>query len=471
MTSHKGIIAAGVLGLVTGALLAAPAAQAGTITLNATDFTITYNTALVSPDLGTLSVSGDTIYFSPSLTATAPGGPASAFGSASGIVITAKPGVVFGSLELLETGSYQLANGGSVGAVGQLDAFNQNLAETLTQTKSNVVTSPLSTPGAPQDWAGSAFITDTSTPVLGGPAWLAGASSVNVAVQDTIYALANNHIDGSGATITKDLFSLTISPVSTPVPLPPSLWMALTGLGLVLVAGRRKSLAGAGRVSAYALLGLVLAAGVSAPAKASIVTLTGTTFDVQYDTATLGDYFTPTLSGDTLFFTPNNIVVNAVGGPAASLTATVSDLVIIPNAGYALGNVSIAAAGDYFINGGGSVSFTGSASAVSGPNNITAALILDPSLPLTINDGNYHDWQANGVIGWILPGAVTLSLTSTLGADGEPISQIQENYTGLEVTINATPVPVPTAFPMLLSGLGLAGWAAQSRRKAAARTT
>ncbi len=224
-----------------------------------------------------------------------------------------------------------------------------------------------------------------------------------------------------------------------------------------------------------ALLVILAPAAVGAEALATPVTLDGTEFDVVYDPATLGLFNTPVLVGNVVYFTPTAFTATSDNGQGLITTASSATIQLIANPGYEFTTMQVAAQGDYQMSGTGSyVNVTGGIVAASqGANQTTAALNLNGSLPLTLNDGQIHNWAGSAMIlsgtpndagnGTLLPttSEVDLTLSSTLmaytqpGGSGMQQAFIQEKFGGLQLYVDPTPVPVPPALWLLVSGFML----------------
>jgi hypothetical protein len=238
------------------------------------------------------------------------------------------------------------------------------------------------------------------------------------------------------------------------------------------------------------LLGLGLSAAVGVlnfeQARAAIVTLTGSEFDVVYDTTMLGLFGTPNLVGNNLFFTPSAFVAQSLNGTGPHTTASLANgIQLVAHAGYQFGNLGIAALGDYQMTGAGSsVNVTGSISAsdANRPQTLTVSnLVINPLTPLNIIDGADHNWYGTASISnstpTVTPGnnpwlgsasTIDLALQNTLTAttfpgSGQQQAFIQEKFSGVEIMIDPVAVPLPGA--LWLMGSGLAGIAGFRRKK------
>ena len=232
----------------------------------------------------------------------------------------------------------------------------------------------------------------------------------------------------------------------------------------------------------------------AAPAAAALQTLTGSNFDVVYDDAQLGLFSAPTLVGNSLFFTFNNFVAESLNGNGAvSTNSTIAGLVFTAKDGYRFGAFNLAEFGDYTLSGSGSlVRLQGQlrafnlASALS--TQTTGQLQVNPSTPLTFNDGQNHDWSATAridaatapvplpfgtVTNVILsnPSQVGLAIENRLTAFTDPNGAgfrqafIEKKFAGVQMTV-APPSPVPLPTPVALLAAALAAMAFIVRRRA-----
>jgi hypothetical protein len=234
------------------------------------------------------------------------------------------------------------------------------------------------------------------------------------------------------------------------------------------------------RITAPALAAIVI--GLSVPAHAGDITLVGPNFDVVYDPSSLGEFNAPMLIGNVLFFTPNNFTDQSLNGEGPEINNSVATgLELIADPGFQFNMLQVAAQGDYLMTGASSsVNVTGYLMATNPAQTLTqttAQLVLNPSLPLNLDDGQTHNWAGTSTINaatptdapgynpW-LPGAQTvdLELSNTLYADttsgsGPQQAFIQEKFAGLQLYIDPTPVPLPAPLLLLLTPLALvAGW-------------
>jgi hypothetical protein len=214
-------------------------------------------------------------------------------------------------------------------------------------------------------------------------------------------------------------------------------------------------------------------------ARADIVTLYGTDFNVVYDSTQLGLFGTPQLIGDYLVFTPNAFVAQSLNGAGTVTTSSLAqDIQLVANPGYQFGNLSVEAVGDYLMQGPGTsvgVSGTFTAANAAQPASQTAAPLVVAS-PLNIANGIVQNWSGGASISganpWIAQaGTIDVSLSNILTAtttpgNGDSQAFIQEKFSSVELVIDPqqTPVPLPGTLWMALSGL--AGLALFSRRAA-----
>ncbi len=180
---------------------------------------------------GTLTAVGDSISATPTnFLATAQDGANDSFSVTGTVTVVAKPGYSFNLVQVAEQGDYTLAgSGASVAFSGTLDVSDSNNVSTTISTPL-ASASDFTLPGT-NPWAGSAS-TDLSTAMWN------GVTSIDL----TLATLLNATTLASGelATIQNKLTAgglVTI--VTTPVPLPASIWLFGTGLALLLGKARR----------------------------------------------------------------------------------------------------------------------------------------------------------------------------------------------------------------------------------------
>jgi len=214
---------------LTGTAFAASVTLAG----NTVDFS--FDDALLGL-FGPASVSGDTLYFTPTdFTATSSNGAGFVLANdTANIRIAAHDGWSFGNLGLVERGDYLLlGSGATVDVGGQMRVFD--IAAPLTDTTASIAPLvPLNLTGLPtHDWTVQASI-DLS-------AW-DGVQAINVTLENLL--LASTSANASLAFVEKKFVGLTPFMAAAPVPEAETYAMMLAGLGLVGLAVARRRIAG-----------------------------------------------------------------------------------------------------------------------------------------------------------------------------------------------------------------------------------
>jgi hypothetical protein len=233
-----------------------------------------------------------------------------------------------------------------------------------------------------------------------------------------------------------------------------------------------------------AVLGLS-AALLSGSAFAVMVTVAGSNVSFTYDTALLGLYGTPTVSGDSLIFTPTSFFAESTNGEGFALTNATLNIGITANSGYQFSSISLTERGDYFLVGSDAeVGVTGQIRVFDqdDPINNEVTDNIAATAPFnvvsTLSNITTTNWTANAGVtipgtGWggndgIVDG-VNLTIENLLYASTTTLGSaafIEKKFAGSTVIISA--VPEAETYAMMLAGLGLVGFMARRRRLASA---
>lgn len=230
-----------------------------------------------------------------------------------------------------------------------------------------------------------------------------------------------------------------------------------------------------------ALMICVAAASITTgSATAAMVTLVGTDFNVVYDDTKLGQFGAPTLSGDTLYFLPNNFRAESQNGAqVVTDNSTLNGLTLIAHTGFQFGALTVAEFGDYILSGANSnVTVGGQLRAFDPSNSVFTQtsnnIAVSAATSLKINDDVNHNWVAgasiNNSTSTIIPGgnpwlssasSVGLTLQNNLSAYTSPTdsglleAMVEKKFDGVSLTV--TPVPLPAAAWLFASGIALFG--------------
>ncbi len=224
------------------------------------------------------------------------------------------------------------------------------------------------------------------------------------------------------------------------------------------------------RVAGAVLLAVSLAC--ASTAWCAFVTVGGSNFDLQYDDAQLGIqlFGTPTLSGNTVFFTPSSFIAQSLNGAGMQTATADVSFQLVAHDRIVFGQMSLTERGDYLLGGVGStVSLSGSLSATgdsSGPV-VSAPILVGASTPLTMNDGNLNLWRAGAALdisaGLGDVGLLSVTIENTLSASTQPgvspsAAFIQKKFTGDWLQLRVLPtdeiaVPEPSGSWLLTAGL------------------
>lgn len=202
----------------------------------------------------------------------------------------------------------------------------------------------------------------------------------------------------------------------------------------------------------------------------SLVAEEGTTVCFVYDPASVDPLFgTLSVSGDNIFATPTDFKALSENTDGAVIVSGTGTIQVITKPGWTLDGISVGEVGDYrMTSGASSVDVDGylrvfdwlDPTPVFGTEETTNLAV---SGDLSIKDGNNHNWSATGgfdltTSAWDGRDNVGLTLQNTLSAvsnlAGES-AMIQKKAVGSEITVSVdtSPVPLPAAAWLFLSGL------------------
>jgi len=222
----------------------------------------------------------------------------------------------------------------------------------------------------------------------------------------------------------------------------------------------------------------VTAAWVTAPAHAATQVISGSQFDVAYDDSALGLFGAPSLSGNTIFFSPTAFSVQStVGQGRLNLNQSVS-LQVLLHGGQSIQSISLSESGTFRLAGTQSDVYADgelSAFGLAAPGSPLVSAITPDSLFGPNADGSPQAWNGTAVLGLAGSGidqsagvGVTLqnfltARTTTTDPNPLQVDMVQISPTGNTIALNVTMVPEPESWAMLLAGMGVL--AAARRRK------
>lgn len=227
------------------------------------------------------------------------------------------------------------------------------------------------------------------------------------------------------------------------------------------------------------VLGILLA--TSGIVSAASVTLNGSDVSFTYDDTKTGLFGSPTVSGNTIFFTPTDFKAVSTNGAGTVITSSTINIVVKPNQGKAITSLALTERGDYSLDGNGSSVGIGGQMRVfsmNDPINVEDSSFITTASNLTTNDNVYHNWTAGAGVDltgaqWSKTSAVNMTLENILEAttsgSGPSKAFIEKKFAGVGITVGLVPpasVPVPAA--MWLFGSGLLGLVGVARRERAA---
>ncbi len=222
---------------------------------------------------------------------------------------------------------------------------------------------------------------------------------------------------------------------------------------------------------------LLLGSGI---ASAANITLVGTDASFTFDDTLMGLFGTPTLTGNTIFFTPNDFNAISTNGSGTVLSSSSMNMIITPNQGTTLSSIGLQERGVYSLSGSGSsVGVGGQIRAFSMVNPIAVqdSMPILTSTDLTVNDNSINNWVATAGMNldsamWQGAGAINFSIQNILKAttvNNVSAALVDKNFAGFSITASSGEVVPPSAVPVpaaaWLFGSGLVGLVGVSRRR------
>lgn len=197
-------------------------------------------------------------------------------------------------------------------------------------------------------------------------------------------------------------------------------------------------------------------------AHAALVTIYDPTgqsdFSVTYDDSQTGAFGQPQIANNTVYFVPNDFFASSSNGiaPDSMNDSFVFRLDVLAGRNFSLDRFDLTERGDYRLDGtGASVMATGELQAYDdfAPSTVFSDFLQTG--PLSIADGQLHNWVGKASIGsvdgWTGTRSAWISIDSTLQADTEALNEfafIEKKFTGVSIQLEVTQVPVPPAIWM-----------------------
>jgi len=212
------------------------------------------------------------------------------------------------------------------------------------------------------------------------------------------------------------------------------------------------------------------AAWVAVPSDAATQVLSGSHFDLAFDDSMLGLFGTPSLSGDTIIFSPTTFVAQSViGSGRVTLNQSVS-LQLLLHAGQTIQSISLTESGSFRLAGNQSDVYADGELRGFGLATPANALVsaITPDTQFGPNaDGSPQVWNGAAALGFTGSGinqsaGVGITLQNVLTArttttDPNPlqVAMVQLSPAGNAIALSVTMVPEPETWAMLLAGLGV----------------
>jgi hypothetical protein len=207
---------------------------------------------------------------------------------------------------------------------------------------------------------------------------------------------------------------------------------------------------------------------------ATPITLSSSTFSVTYDDSLLGAFGTPTLAGNTLFFSPTTYKTQSLNGTGTSTFSQTLNLTITPFSGFSLDSLSLDEKGDYILRGDSSAVSAGGT--MHAENSLNALQFINGSILTTsamnLTGTSNHPWEAVSSLAfdssWDFVDSVDLNLTNILSATtgagtGLRLAFIEKKFVGLTIDTKSTVAEIPESGTLSLTSLGLGAIALRYR--------
>ncbi len=247
------------------------------------------------------------------------------------------------------------------------------------------------------------------------------------------------------------------------------------------------------KFASYLVSGLLILSATYSNAAIVLVSDLGSSFDLQYDDASVGLFGNPTLSNNVVSFTPNAFVASVAGQNQSVIKSSTVNFQLVAKKDQDFANFALLERGDFFLEGANSrvraqgqmrvfnvsnpISSEVTSSIISSATNGTAPGTLLTALPFSYNNGVTYDWAgvANVAATQELSSAQIVNITvenilrASTGAQLSsemfpPEAFIEKKFTGPPVSLFVTPVPEPSEWIMLLCGLSIIGLIVRRRR-------
>jgi len=218
----------------------------------------------------------------------------------------------------------------------------------------------------------------------------------------------------------------------------------------------------------------LLSQTLTGAAFAASVTLTGSTVDFSFDDTLLGLFGQPTVTGNSIYFTPIDFTAESMNGAGFDLTKQTINITVSAHEGYDFSSLALTERGDYLRVGkraklavSGQIRIFDTQTPLS---ELTSNILPDGRFRKT-NDFISKNWSASAtadLADMSSASMINVTLENILVArspmNSDTLAFIEKKFAGLDVI--TTPVPEADTYAMMLAGLGLVGYAVARRRAA-----
>lgn len=183
--------------------------------------------------------------------------------------------------------------------------------------------------------------------------------------------------------------------------------------------------------------------------------------NVTEDSTTTNDplFGAPNIIAEQYLFFPTTFTSTSTGAGAYDITSGELTMTLRAADGFAISSVNVTELGNYSLTGSGTASTWADISAMLDVGSQSASLLFDPAGPYALpgDSSDYYNGSTTLDFSGLRITELSFKLTNVLETQSEAgtTAFITKNYVGggVGLEINTTPIPIPGAVWLLVSGL------------------